>query len=69
MMGNKLSENLYVIQWLNDKEVVVTTAYQIQAIKHSEKKWYNNMETFKVLRRATRDDISMYRYEGEPFLC
>ena len=63
--GNKL----YTIQWLNDKEIIGTTGYQIGAIQHCERKYCDSTSIINILREANTDDINKYRYEGETFLC
>lgn len=64
-----IDRNLYLIQWLSDYEINVTTGYQIEAIRHTEKKWYSGISQIEILRVASDDDIKKYKYEGEPFLC
>ena len=68
-MKNIIGRNLYLIQWLSDYEINITTGYQIEAIHYSEKKWYSGISQIKILRVASDDDIKKYKYEGEPFLC
>ena len=54
---DKLKKTLFVIQWNSDGALEVTSGYQIEAIRHSEKKWYNGVPQMKILRKATREDL------------
>ena len=35
---------------------IITSGWQINAIRHSEKKWYNGESQMRVLRKATDED-------------
>ena len=52
-MKNKFSKTLYVIKWKNDRQIIITSGWQINAIRHSEKKWYNGEPQMEILRKAT----------------
>ena len=67
-MDKAIGQTLFVIQWKSDNEIEVTTGYQIEAIKHSEQKWYDKSQV-NILRKATQKDIENYKYVGEKFLC
>jgi hypothetical protein len=36
---------------------IITSGWQINAIRHSEKKWYNGESQMRVLRKATDEDF------------
>lgn len=55
-MGRR-KNHMYVIQWKSDGALEVTSDYQIEAIRHSEKKWYNGEPQMKILRVATKEDL------------
>ena len=57
---NIWKETMFLIQWLSDGELEVTSGFQIEAIRHSEKKWYNGMPQMKILRKATMEDMATY---------
>ena len=40
-MKDNFSKTLYVIKWNSDHQTIITSGWQINAIRHSEKKWYN----------------------------
>lgn len=54
---NKFKKTLWTIQWKSDGELEVTSGYKIEAIRHSEKKWYNGEPQMKILRKATKEDM------------
>lgn len=60
----KISENngekLFLIKWKSDLQLEIINGYQIEAIRHSEKKWYNSEKQMYVLREATKDDKNKY---------
>ncbi len=58
-MKNKFSKTLYVIKWKNDRQIIITSGWQINAIRHSEKKWYNGELQMEILRKATKEDLEM----------
>lgn len=58
-MKDKFSKTLFVIKWKCDRQVIVTSGWQINAIRHSEKKWYNGELQMEILRKATKEDLEM----------
>ena len=50
-------KTLFVIKWKSDGELEVTSGYQIEAIHHSEKKWYHGEPQMEILRKATKEDL------------
>lgn len=56
-MKNNFSKTLYVIKWNSDHQTIITSGWQINAITHSEKKWYNGESQMRVLRKAADEDF------------
>lgn len=56
-MKDNFSKTLYVIKWNSDHQTIITSGWQISAIRHSEKKWYNGESQMRVLRKATDEDF------------
>lgn len=56
-MKKYFGDRMFVIQWKSDGALEVTSGYQIEAIHHSEKKWYNGEPQMKNLREATPHDM------------
>ena len=50
-------KTLFVIKWKSDGELEVTSGYQIEAIHHSEQKWYHGEPQMEILRKATKEDL------------
>lgn len=59
-MNKKLGEKLFVIRWKADRETVIVDGYQIGAIRHSEKKWYDGEHRMEILRECTEEDLKKY---------
>lgn len=59
-MDKDNGEKLFLIKWESDLQLEITNGYQIEAIRHSERKWYNGEKQMYVLRKATADDIKKY---------
>ena len=58
-------ERLYLIGWRNDGHKGITSGFQVEAIRHSEQKWYKGVPQMEVLREATPDDLLAYPPEDE----
>lgn len=58
-MKDNFSKTLYVIKWNSDHQTIITSDWQINAIRHSEKKWYNGEPQMEILRKATKEDLEM----------
>lgn len=54
---DKFHKTLFVIKWISDGALEVTSGYQIEAIRHSEEKWYNGEPQIEILRKATKEDL------------
>ena len=48
----------YLIQWKDDNEIVVTDGWNLNAIKHQDRK--EGGSSVYVLREATQEDIDKY---------
>ena len=59
-MCEKNNKQLYLIRWLSDGAFEVTSGAQIEAIRHSEKKWYKGKLQMEIVRKATGDDKKNY---------
>ena len=44
-------------RWNSDHQTIITSGWQINAIRHSEKKWYNGESQMRVLRKVTDEDF------------
>ena len=53
----KIVKTLYVVKWNSDHQTIITSGWQINAIRHSEKKWYNGESQMRVLRKVTDEDF------------
>lgn len=62
-MKKELGEKLFLIKWLADYQIEITNGYQIEAIQHSEKKWYNGEHQMIILRESTEEDLKRYPVE------
>ena len=58
-MKYNFGKTLYVIKWKSDRQVIITSGWQIDAIRHSEKKWYNGEPQIEILRKASKEDLEM----------
>ena len=58
-------ERLYLICWKSDGAKAVISGFQIEAIRHSEKKWYAGEPQMDIIREATPVDLKRYPAEGE----
>lgn len=56
-MKDNFSKTLYVVKLNSDHQTIITSGWQINAIRHSEKKWYNGESQMRVLRKATDEDF------------
>lgn len=56
-MKNNFNKTLYVIKWNSDHQTIITSGWQINAIMHSGKKWYNGESQMRVLRKAADKDF------------
>lgn len=59
-MDEKMKECLYLIQWNGGGQHAVTSGFQIEAIRHSEKKWYGGEPSMRILHEATLEDLAAY---------
>ena len=59
-MDKNNGEKLFLIKWKSDLQLEIINGYQIEAIRHSEKKWYNSEKQMYILREATKDDKNKY---------
>lgn len=56
-MKDNFSKTLYVIKWNCDHQTIITSGWQINAIRHIEKKWYNGESQMRILRKTTDEDF------------
>ena len=53
-------EQMYLIRWKSDNVKEVTSGFQVEAIRHSEKKWYAGEPQMDIIREATPTDLKNY---------
>lgn len=56
-MNIKQKKQFFLIRWHSDREETIIDGYQLEALRHSEKKWYNGEPQFDVLRTATKEEF------------
>ena len=61
------SSKLYLIRWNNDGELQVTDGFNIEAMRHSERKNYGGEHQFVIIREATEQDKIEYGVNGRPY--
>lgn len=64
-MNMAQKERLYLIRWRSDHQENVTTGFQVEAIRHSEKKWYKGQPQMDIIREATPADLMQHQPEEE----
>lgn len=50
-MKDNFSKTLYVVKWNSDHQTIITSGWQINAIRHSEKKWYNGESQMRLYEK------------------
>ena len=53
------------VQWINDGYKDIISGFQIEAIRHSEKKWYKGVPQIEIIREIMPDDLLAYPPENE----
>lgn len=64
-MDMEQKERLYLIRWKGDGKEAVTSGFQVEAIRHSEGKWYKGQPQMDIIREATPADLEQYPPEDE----
>lgn len=59
-MNMTQKERLYLIRWNSDGIMTVTSGLQIEAIRHSEGKWYGGQPQMTIIREATSSDLKQH---------
>ena len=59
-MNMEQKERLYLIRWKDDGKEAVTSGFQVEAIRHSEAKWYGGQPQMDIIREATPDDLKAH---------
>lgn len=64
-MDMEQKERIYLIRWKADGEEAVISGFQVEAIRHSEKKWHGGQPQMDIIREATPEDLKVHPAEGE----